>query len=68
MKPDLKQAPKFTPDELADVYAKRWMIRDMAQSFLRHVKPVVYHDVGHPVFRRTVAFGIPPSLLPDPPK
>jgi hypothetical protein len=30
----------FTPDDLADVYAKRWMIRDMGNYFISHLKPV----------------------------
>ncbi len=30
----------FTPDDLSDVYAKRWMIRDMGNYFISHLKPV----------------------------
>lgn len=46
----------FSPEDLADVFSKRWMMRDMANSFIRHLKPVPYPDVSHPIFRRTVGF------------
>ena len=45
----------FTPDELADVYVKRWMCRDMINSFLRNLRPVKLPGVGRTKFRRTVA-------------
>jgi hypothetical protein len=52
----------FTPDDLADVYVKRWMCRDMINSFLRNLRPVKLPGVCRPKFRRTVAFAIPESL------
>lgn len=68
MKPDLKQAPKFTGEDLAEVFSKRWMIRDMANSFIRHLKPVSYPDVTHPVFRKTVAFAVQNLASEEPPQ
>lgn len=32
----------FTPDDLADVYVKRWMVRDMGNYFISYLKPVEY--------------------------
>lgn len=55
--------PMFTPDELIQVFAKRRLVRDTANSFLKYLRyaPLPYAD-SPPQCRRTVCFGIPESV------
>lgn len=55
--------PMFTPDQVIQVFATRWMVRDTANSFLKYLRytPIPYAD-SPPQFRRTVCFGTPASI------
>lgn len=52
-----RNSPAFTPQQIADVFLRRWHVADIACSFVRHLKPMSIDKlIGEP---HAIGYGEP---------